>query len=242
MITIWNDAALFLFFGWKLRHAIHTERIQAKVLGLTRQRRAANGELLKHEVALGLVMRNLALKGRENPVASANGVVGARIGFKNNGVHGDALLLGAEVLDDLQDVADAEEFVGIEKIFLLMGREIYGERTIRGASSALVFTCGASLRSGGAVVVASPAVHPFLEVDFYSLREYRPFLRAKVSGFWVNQQIGGDWGRKERRDYRRGLERDGEKGNVTDMGFCLSNWIYVLEINQGRVSYVFFYF
>jgi hypothetical protein len=31
-------------------------------------------------------------------------------------------------------------------------------------------------------VVASPAVHPFLEFDFYSLSEYRPVLRAKFMG------------------------------------------------------------
>lgn len=187
---IWNDAALFLFLfliSWKVRHPVQTERIQGDALGVmsrhchrTRQRGAANGELLKHEVALGPVMRDLALQAGEDAVATADGVVGAHVGLENNGAHGDVFLFGVKVLDDLQDVADAEEFVGVEKILLLMGREEWGERTIRGASSALVFTCGASLRSGGAVVVASPIaiVHPFLEFDFHSLREYRPVLRA----------------------------------------------------------------
>lgn len=190
LVSIRNDAALLLFFGWEMRQAIYGERIEADVLGGVSsnssrigERGAANGELLEDKVALGLVVGDLAVEGGENAVGAADGVVGAGIGFENDGAHGDGFVGGGEVLDNLQDVADAEELVGVEKILLVMGREIWSKRTIRGASSALVFTCGASLGSGGAVVVASPAVHPFLEFDFYSLSEYRPVLRAKFMGF-----------------------------------------------------------
>lgn len=189
LVGIRNDAALFLFIGWEMRQAIQAERIHGDILGGvssnrsgTRERGAANGDLLEDEVALGLVVGDLAVEGGENAVAAADGIVGAGVGFENDGGHGDGFVGGGEVLDNLQDVADAEELVGVEEILLVMGREIWGKRTIRGASSALVFTCGASLGSGGAVVVASPAVHPFLEFDFYSFKRISACFTRKVYG------------------------------------------------------------
>lgn len=81
--------------------------------GGTRVLRAAKGEMMEHKVKLGLGVLNLLLQVADDAVAASDRVGGARIGLEDDGAHGLILGAGIEILDDLGDVADAKELVGV---------------------------------------------------------------------------------------------------------------------------------
>lgn len=87
----------------------------------------------------------------DDAVAPEDGVVGAGVGLVDDGAHGLVLLVRGEVLDDLRDVADAEELVGVEELVLAVVGEVRGEEAVGLALPALVLACGAG-RGGGAVL------------------------------------------------------------------------------------------
>lgn len=59
-----------------------------------------------------------------------------------------------EVLDDLGNVADTKQFMGIEELSLAIVREIRGENAIGSALPALVFASCTSLGGGGAAATS----------------------------------------------------------------------------------------
>ena len=69
--------------------------------------------------------------------------------MKNDGTHGFVLLRRVKVLDDLANIANTKQFMGIEELSLTIVREIRGENAVRSALPALVFASCAGL--GGAV-------------------------------------------------------------------------------------------
>lgn len=81
----------------------------------------------------------------DDAVATADGVGGADVGLENDGAHGLVLVAVVEVFDDLGDVADAEELVGVEELALAVVGEIRGQNAVGGALAALVFASGAGL-------------------------------------------------------------------------------------------------
>lgn len=131
----------------------------------------ADGELVEDDVELGLAILDLTLEVADDAVAAADGVEGADVGLEDDGTHGLFLLEGVEVLDDLGDVADAEELVGVQELALPVVGEVWGKNAVRGALPALVFAGGAGLGGGGgrrgggrrrvgsAVVVGAAAAH-----------------------------------------------------------------------------------
>lgn len=110
---------------------------------------AAELELAEDELELGLAELDLAVEVADDAVAPEDGVVGAGVGLVDDGAHGLVLLVGGEVLDDLGDVADAEELVGVEELVLAVVGEVGGEEAVGLALAALVLAGGAG-RGGGA--------------------------------------------------------------------------------------------
>lgn len=106
---------------------------------------SAKGEVLVDEVELGLGELNLELKVVDDAVAAADGVGGSEVGLENDGAHGLVLGSRVEVLDDLGDVADAEELVGVEELALVVVREVRGQNAVGCALPPLVLTRRASL-------------------------------------------------------------------------------------------------
>ncbi|GMN36976.1 hypothetical protein TIFTF001_006457 [Ficus carica] len=106
---------------------------------------SAKGEVLVDEVQLGLGELNLELKVADDAVAAADGVGGSEVGLEDDGAHGLVLGSRVEVLDDLGDVADSEELVGVEELALVVVREIRGQNAVGCALPPLVLTRRASL-------------------------------------------------------------------------------------------------
>lgn len=106
---------------------------------------SAKGEVLVDEVELGLGELNLELKVADDAVAAADGVGGSEVGLEDDGAHGLVLGSRVEVLDDLGDVADAEELVGVEELALVVVREIRGQNAVGCALPPLVLTRRTSL-------------------------------------------------------------------------------------------------
>ena len=86
------------------------------------------------------------------PVTSSNGVCGAHVRLVDDGAHGLVLVVRADNLDDLGDVAYAKELVCVEKLALSIMGEVRCENAVRCTLSALVLACSASL--GGAVAIS----------------------------------------------------------------------------------------
>ena len=72
--------------------------------------------------------------------------------MENNGTHGLVLIGLIKIFDDLGNVADTEQFMGVEELSLAIMRKIWGENAVSSALPTLVFTCSASL--GGAVTMS----------------------------------------------------------------------------------------
>ena len=85
------------------------------------------------------------LKIKNYSVAAAFGVLRAHGGLKGDISHGRIAGIIIKTADNLQDVADAEEAVGVEELLLFVGGEVGRENAVRGAFSALVFACSAGL-------------------------------------------------------------------------------------------------
>ncbi|KAL5999572.1 hypothetical protein ACLOJK_037857 [Asimina triloba] len=118
---------------------------------------AENRELAQNQVELDSIVLNLALQLENDAVAAADGVAGSGVGLEDNGAHGLGPLDGIEILDDLADVADPEQFMGVQELALLVGREIRGEEAIGSAFPALVFTRSASLGAAAIDTTAADA-------------------------------------------------------------------------------------
>lgn len=114
-------------------------------IGARRVLGSAKGEVLVDEVELGLGELNLELKVADDAVAAADGVGGSEVGLEDDGAHGLVLGSRVEVLDDLGDVADAEELVGVEELALVVVREIRGQNAVGCALPPLVLTRRTSL-------------------------------------------------------------------------------------------------
>ncbi|RRT76571.1 hypothetical protein B296_00016981 [Ensete ventricosum] len=111
--------------------------------------RTADGELPQHEGELIGVALDLVLEVADDAVATADGIESTHIGLVYDGFHGFGMLVGIEVADDFEDIADAEQAVGVEELVLLVGRKVRGEAAVGVALAALVFAGGAGLGCGG---------------------------------------------------------------------------------------------
>lgn len=67
------------------------------------------------------------------------GIAISNIGLVDDRTHGLRFLRQFELVEDLKDVADTEQTVGVQELLGLVWREVRGERTIGGASTTLVF-------------------------------------------------------------------------------------------------------
>lgn len=110
----------------------------------------AECKVVEDDLELGLGEAYLVLEVAYDPVAPADRVGGAGVGLEDDGAHGVVLLGLVEAGDDLDDVADAEEAVGVEELGLAVMGEVGGEDAVGGALAALVLAGGAGL-GGGAV-------------------------------------------------------------------------------------------
>lgn len=72
--------------------------------------------MVEHDLELRLGEVYLVFKVADDPVAAADRVGGAGVGLEDDGAHGVVLLRLFEVGDDLDDVADAEEAVGVQEL------------------------------------------------------------------------------------------------------------------------------
>ncbi|VFQ82647.1 unnamed protein product [Cuscuta campestris] len=113
------------------------------------------GDVMVDEVELGLSLVDLVLEVADDGVAATDRVDCSNIGFKDDGAHGLVLVERAKRTNDLGDIADTEQLVGVLELVLAVVGEIGGEDAIRGALSALVLTSRAGLgaATAGAVVV-----------------------------------------------------------------------------------------
>lgn len=116
---------------------------------------AAEGEVVEDDVELGLGEAYLVLEVADDPVTSSDGVRGTRVGLEDDGAHGVVLGRRVEVADDLDDVADAEEAVGVQELALAVVGEVGGEDAVGGALPALVFAGGAGLGGGAVAAVVN---------------------------------------------------------------------------------------
>lgn len=85
----------------------------------------------------------------DHAVAPSDGVGGASVGLEDDGRHGLVAGGGVEGADDLENVADAEEAVGVEELALLVGGEVGCQGAVRPAPPPLVLAGRARLRCGG---------------------------------------------------------------------------------------------
>lgn len=69
----------------------------------------------------------------------------------DDGAHGLVLVLRAEKLDDLGDVAHAKQLVRVEELALAFVREVRCKNAIGCTLSALVLACSTSLGSAVAI-------------------------------------------------------------------------------------------
>ncbi|VFQ96809.1 unnamed protein product [Cuscuta campestris] len=115
------------------------------------------GDVMVDEVELGLSLVDLVLEVADDGVAATDRVDCSNIGFKDDGAHGLVLVERAKRTNDLGDIADTEQLVGVLELALAVVGEIGGEDAIRGALSALVLTSRAGL---GATAVAVVVVGP----------------------------------------------------------------------------------
>lgn len=106
---------------------------------------STNGELVKHDVELGLVIFDLTLVLAYDPVATPNRVTSSDIGLENDGVHRSVFVGLVKVLDDFGNVAHAKQFMSVEELALAVVREIRGENAVRSAFPTLVLARSASL-------------------------------------------------------------------------------------------------
>ena len=106
-------------------------------------------QLTENEIELGFDVFDLELEVANDAIAATNRIHGSDIGLKNNGAHCLFLLEWIEVFNDFGDVANAEEFMSVEKLALAIVREIGGENAIGSALTALVLAGGAGLSGGG---------------------------------------------------------------------------------------------
>lgn len=86
------------------------------------------------------------------PIATTNWICSAHVGLVNDGTHGLVLVLRAEKLDDLGDVAHAKQLVRVEELALAFVREVRCKNAIGCTLSALVLACSTGL--GGAVAIS----------------------------------------------------------------------------------------
>lgn len=131
---------------------IHDYLITVDMLLLLLSLGPEKGELLKDKVKFSLVVFNLGLKVLDVLVATTNRVRGTHVRLEDDGAHGLVLKGRVKELDDLGDVADTKQFMGIEELPLAIVREIRCENAVRCTLPTLVLACRASLRGAAATI------------------------------------------------------------------------------------------
>lgn len=106
---------------------------------------AADFELGKDEVELLLGLADFVTELADEAQAAGDGVEVADAGLEDDGLHGGELLGGVQVLENLENVADAEEAVSVLEEFGMIGWEVRSKRTLGGALPPLVLAGSASL-------------------------------------------------------------------------------------------------
>lgn len=91
----------------------------------------------------------LPLELKNDAVAPADWVVGAHVRLENDGLHRLGAAMRVEPSDDFEDVADAEEAVGVEELALVVGGEVGSQGAVWVALAPLVLAGCAGLGGGG---------------------------------------------------------------------------------------------
>lgn len=112
-------------------------------------------ELIEDELELGEVMAELALELLDDAEATGDGVGCAHVRLVYDGLHGDGALAGLERADELLDVTDAEQAVGVLELGCVLRREERREEAIGPASPALEFADCAGLACAAAAAAAA---------------------------------------------------------------------------------------
>lgn len=112
--------------------------------------RAAGVELIEDELELGVVMAELALELVDDAEATGYRVGGAHVRLVDDGLHSDGALAGVERADDLLDVTDAEQAVGVLKLGGVFRRKERREEAVGSASPSLELADGAGLAGAAA--------------------------------------------------------------------------------------------
>lgn len=81
-------------------------------------------ELLARHGELVLELGDLVLQNSDDAEAAVNGVLFPSVGLVGNGFHGVFALAGIDVLEDAQNVGDAEQLVHVLKPLGLVGGEV----------------------------------------------------------------------------------------------------------------------
>jgi hypothetical protein len=95
-------------------------------------------ELVSGDGELVLELGDLVLQNGDDAQAAVHWVLFARVGLVRDGLHGVLALAGVHVLEDAQDVGDAEQLVHVLEPLGLVGREVGRQGAVRRALPALV--------------------------------------------------------------------------------------------------------
>lgn len=117
----------------------------------------AHIQLLKNDGQFASGVFDLVMKLSYHAITPFNGIVGTSVGLIHDCMHSCVFVRRAKVFDDLGDVADSKELMGVEELAVAVVREIRSEKTIRSAFPALVFASSAGLVCAVVAAVAGGA-------------------------------------------------------------------------------------